>query len=67
MIFPNNKNHKLRTKKYFDALSSAAIEGNNSYGVKKSILSEIIDFSNKILVDYMHLIFEGECKYLCRK
>ena len=67
MIYQNNINHKLRTKEFYDVLSNAAIEGYNSYVVKKTILSEVIDFPNMILIVYMHLIFEGECKYISSK
>ena len=68
IIFPINQDSKLRTKDNFETLSDLAIEGKSSKGVLgKTLLSEVIDFPNKIMIDYMHLIFEGECKFLCSK
>ena len=66
IIFPINKDSRLRTKEDFDTLCNLAIEGKNSKGViGKTLLSDMIDFPNKILIDYMHLIFE--CKFLINK
>ena len=58
----------LRTQESYD---EDALEGTSditSNGVKGStLLGENIKFPDKILIDYMHLIFEGVCKILCHK
>ena len=39
-----------------------------NYGVKGEFdLFDILNYPNGILIDYMHLIFEGVCKFLLKK
>ena len=67
MLFLNEK-LILRTQESYD---EDALEGTSditSNGVKGStLLGENIKFPDKILIDYMHLIFEGVCKILCQQ
>ena len=67
MLFLNETLVLRNTESYYEDANNGTLD-EPSNGVKGlTMLGDHIKFPERILIDYMHLIFEGVCKILFQK
>ena len=67
MFFLNETLVLRNTESYYEDVNNGTLD-EPSNGVKGlTMLGDHIKFPERILIDYMHLIFEGVCKILFQK
>ncbi len=67
VIFPNQNTSKRTRESYQLCIQNGSIDS-PCFGIKGTYsLSTILDLPKCIMIDYMHLVFEGVCKFLANK